>query len=366
MYEVRYRTLLAGATLHGLDFDRNDRAPEIRTHCYRGCAMRLNAGSRIVYAVILLLAAGHASASSLPPYPTRSVNLIVPFAPGGATDIVARLLAKYVGDDLGQTIIVENKPGAAGNIGMELTARAAPDGYTLVLTTTTAVINQFLFRDQPFNLLTDFSDVGLFGDAPELLVVSSKVPANTLAEFITLAKAKASSGGFNYGSPGVGSVPHLAGEVLSRTIDANLVHVPFRGSSEVFTALASGDVEFSFSTLASAKSFLNGGLVRALAVTGAERLKSLPEVPTMKEAGFQNVSFSNWFGIMAPRGTDERLISLLDNAFKKAMNTSEVSNTLEKLGIQPKQEAQAQFTARLKSESASYKAVLSQIGLGVQ
>jgi tripartite-type tricarboxylate transporter receptor subunit TctC len=163
-------------------------------------------------------------------FPTRPITLIVPFAPGGATDIVARLVAVHVGEDLGQSVVIDNRAGGAGNIGTHAAARANPDGYTLVLATTTQLINQYLSKSLPYNLFTDLVPIALIADAPEVVAISTKLPATTLSEFV--AAARADVNGFNYGSAGLGSVPHLGGEVLARAVNAKMVHIPFRGSAD--------------------------------------------------------------------------------------------------------------------------------------
>ena len=266
-------------------------------------------------------------------FPTRPVTVVVPFAPGGATDIVARLLAVRMGEDLGQTVVVENRAGGGGNIGTGAVSRAAPDGYTVVLATTTQLINQFLSRDLSYNLFTDLVPVALIADAPEVLAVTGKLPVKTLPEFVAAAKAKA--GGFNYGSAGVGSVPHLGGELLARAINAPMTHIPFRGTADSMRELVAGNIELTFTTQASVASFLGAGQVRIIAVAAPKRLRTLAEIPTMAEAGVPGVELSNWFGIMAPRGTSPELVNRLNAAFNKALGHPETMRILTSQGIDP-------------------------------
>jgi tripartite-type tricarboxylate transporter receptor subunit TctC len=297
-------------------------------------------------------------------FPTRPLTLVVPFAPGGATDIVARLLAVRVGEDLGQSVVVENRPGGAGNTGTAAVARAAPDGYTMVLATTTQLINQFLSKNLSYNLFTDLVPVALIADAPEVLAVTGKLPVTTVAEFVAAAKAKA--GGFSYGSAGTGSVPHLGGELLARTISAPMVHVPFRGTADSMRELVAGNIEFTFTTQASVASFLGAGQVRILVVAAPKRLSTLPDIPTTAEAGIPNVELSNWFGIMAPRGTSSELVSRLNTAFNKALSHQDTTRVLTNQGIEPVRETPAYFSKRLQEDATTYKAVVEQIGLTPQ
>lgn len=294
-------------------------------------------------------------------YPARPITLIVPFAAGGATDIVARVLATHVGEDLGQPVVIDNRTGGAGNIGTVAAARANPDGYTLVLITTTQLINQFLTKNLPYNLFTDLVPVALIADAPEVVAISAKLPAKTLLEFA--AEARASVNHFNYGSPGVGSVPHLGGEVLAKAMNTRMVHVPFRGSADAIKDVASGNIEVTLATQASVASFAEAGLVRIVAVAAPRRLSTLADVPTVTEAGFPGVELSNWFGIMAPRGMAPELATLINQAFNKAAALPDVQMALVKQGIEPVRQTPDEFAARLTEDGKAYQRTIEQIGL---
>jgi tripartite-type tricarboxylate transporter receptor subunit TctC len=297
-------------------------------------------------------------------FPTRPITLIVPFAPGGATDIVARLVAVHVGEDLGQSVVIDNRAGGAGNIGTHAAARANPDGYTLVLATTTQLINQYLSKSLPYNLFTDLVPIALIADAPEVVAISTKLPATTLSEFV--AAARADVDGFNYGSAGLGSVPHLGGEVLARAVNAKMVHIPFRGSADAVKEVAAGNVQFTLATQASVASFVESGLVRVIAIAAPRRLSTLPDVPTTAEAGLPGIELSNWFGIMGPRGMSPRLVSLLNAAFNKALALPVVRSTLARQGIEPVMETPEQFAARLQADARGYQKIIEQIGLTPQ
>jgi len=297
-------------------------------------------------------------------FPSRPITLVVPFAPGGATDIVARLLAVQVSNDLGQSVVVENRAGGAGNTGTAAVARSTPDGYTIVLATTTQLVNQFLMRDLPYNLFTDLVPVALIADAPEIMVISGKLGINTVPEFVAAARAK--SQGFNYGSAGNGSVPHLGGEILARAIKAPMVHVPFRGTADAIRELVTGNVQLSFTTQASVASFVGSGQVKLLAVAAPKRVTTLPDLPTTAEAGIPNVELSNWFGIMAPKGTSPELVARLNQSFNKALAHAETAKILVGQGIEPVREPAAYFAKRLQDDAANYQAILKDIGLSVR
>jgi tripartite-type tricarboxylate transporter receptor subunit TctC len=312
-------------------------------------------------ALILLPAPARAQQTS---FPTRPITLIVPFAPGGATDIVARLLAPRVGEDLGQTVVIDNRTGGAGNIGTAAAARAAPDGYTLVLATTSQLINQFLSKSLPFDLFTDLVPVALIADAPEVIAISAKIPTDTLAEFARAAQADAA--GFNYGSPGTGSVPHLGGEVLARAMKAKMVHVPFRGSVDAAKEAAAGNIQFTLATQATVAPFVESNLVKIIAVAAPRRLRTLPNVPTTAEAGLPGVELSNWFGIMAPHGTSAQLVSLINGSFNKALAHPEIESALLRQGIEPVRQNPEQFAARLQEDGHTYKKLLEDFGLAAK
>lgn len=297
-------------------------------------------------------------------YPTRPITLIVPFAAGGATDIVARLVAKNISDDLGQPMIIDNRSGGAGNIGTLAAARANPDGYTLVLATTTQLINQYLTKNLPYSLFTDLAPIALLADAPEVVAVGSKLQTNTLQEFATAARARTNS--FNYGSPGAGSVPHLGGELLAEAMHTKMVHVPFRGSSDAIKEVATGNIEVTLATQASVASYASANLIRIVAVASARRLTTLPDVPTTTEAGFAGVELSNWFGVMGPRAIPMDVVARLNQAFNKATASPEVQSVLTKQGIEPIQATPEQFAKRLAEDGKSYERVIEQVGLAAK
>ena len=314
-----------------------------------------------------------ASSVSMPPprpasaqqaFPTKPVILIVPFAPGGATDIVARLLATRMSEDLGQNVVVDNRPGGGGNTGTLAAARATPDGHTIVLGTTGQLINQYLLKSPPFDLFTDLVPVALVADAPEVIAITATLPPNTLAELG--AAMRASSSGYNYGSAGVGSIPHVGGEVLARAMRAKMVHVPFRGSADAAREVAAGNIQLTIATHASVASLVDAGKIKIIAAAARQRLQSLPNVPTTAEAGSPGLELSNWFGIFAPRGTPPQVVAQLNAAFNKALGHPDTAKTLLSQGIEPVRISPQQFADRLKEDGKTYKKMVEDIGLTAQ
>lgn len=298
-------------------------------------------------------------------YPTRVVRLVVPFVPGGATDTIGRIVAKFLSNDFGQSVIVENRPGAAGIIGTELVAKSSPDGYTLLLgSTDTVVINGLLYKKLSFNPRTDLMPVAIVGDAPEVIVVSSSLGVNNLRDFIKLAKEK--SGKFNYGSPGIGTIPHLAGARLARMIGTQMVHVPFRGVAAAMKEVASGEIQFAIATKASAASFVATGQAKILAVASSKRLDSLPDVPTTAEAGLPGYEISNWWGVLAPRGTNPAILARLNASLRKMFKDGKDAALFKKLGIVPVETSIKEFAERLQQDNQRWKEIVSQSGVQIK
>ena len=297
-------------------------------------------------------------------FPTRPITLIVPFAPGGATDIVARLLATRMGEDLGQNIVIDNRAGGGGNTGTVAAVRALPDGYTIVLATTSQLINQYLLKSPPFDLFADLVPVALVADAPEIIAVTATLPVNTLTELG--AAMRASSAGYNYGSAGVGSIPHVGGEVLARAMGTRMVHIPFRGSADAAREVAAGNIQMTIATHATVGSLVEAGKIKIIAAAARQRLQSLPHVPTTAEAGFPGLELSNWFGIFAPRGTPPQIVALLNAAFNKALGHPDTARTLLSQGIEPVRITAQQFADRLQEDGKTYKKMVEDIGLTAQ
>jgi tripartite-type tricarboxylate transporter receptor subunit TctC len=297
-----------------------------------------------------------------PQYPTRRITLVVPFAPGGATDTIARIVAQHLGKEFGQSVIVENRPGASGIIGIAAVAKSPPDGYTLLLgSADTITINPHLHKNLPFDSLTDLVPVALVADAPEIIVASASLPASNLREFIELARAK--PGGFNYGSPGVGTIPHLAGVLFARMIGTQMVHVSFRGSAVAMMEVASGSIQMTVSTKASADPFAQTGKVKFLAIAGPRRLDSLPDIPTTAEAGLPGYEISNWWGILASQGTSPDIIALLNSSLRKAFDDPANAALLTRQGILPVKSTVQEFAERIHLDYRRWKEIVAESGV---
>ena len=279
-----------------------------------------------------LLAAGIFLLASAAPvlaqnYPNRPIKLLVPFTPGGGTDLLARIVGQKMSESLGQPVVVENKPGANTLIATEAVAHAPPDGYTLLLQVNNLAANATLYRGKmSFDTLKDLAPVSLVAGNPHVLVVSPSVPAQNFAEFIALAKAK--PGMITFASAGSGSVNHLAGELLKMSAGIDMVHVPYRGSGSVMPDLLGGQVTALFAAMPTVTAFIKDKRLRPLAVTTSKRFRGLPDVPTVAESGYPGFEISTWFGLLAPAKTPKPIIDLLQTAVSKALKDSSVRDRL--------------------------------------
>ncbi len=279
---------------------------------------------RCLCASLALVAAFPAAAQ---PYPSQPIRIIAPFPPGGSVDIIARLIAEPLAGQLGARIIVDNRSGASGNIGMEAAARAAADGYTLVLNTIPLVTNQSLFDKLSWDPIRDFAPIGMVATSPHVLVVPNKVAANKVDELVRLARAR--PGGLAYASAGVGSTFHLCGEMFKDATGTFILHVPYRGGGPALLDTLAGQVDMSFPTLSAALPHVKAGTLRALAVTGTARSSLLPEVPTMQEAGVKDFQFTQWLALLAPAGTPPAVVTRLNTALRSTLNSKELREKFE-------------------------------------
>jgi len=266
-------------------------------------------------------------------YPSQPIRMIAPFPPGGSVDIMARLIGEPLGRQLGQNIVVENRSGASGNLGMEAAARAAPDGYTLVLNTIPLVTNQSLFKNLTWDPIKDYVHIGMVATAPHALVVPPKNPANSVKELI--AAARASPGKLNYASAGIGTTFHFCAEMFKDETGTNIVHVPYKGGGPALVDTLSGQVDMSFPTLSAVLPHVKAGKLKALAVTSSSRSKLLPDVPTMQEAGVQGFEFTQWLAILAPAGTPQPIVAQLNKALNAALGSKEVAEKFAQQGFEP-------------------------------
>ena len=297
-----------------------------------------------------LLAAGvlAAAPATAQDFPNRPVRMIIPYGPGGITDITARIIGPGMADDLGQQMVIENRPGGAAIPGLDLVAKARPDGYTIVAATTALAAQPILFRKLPYQADKDFSPVSLVIVVPTILVIHPSIPARNVKELIALAKSK--PGVLNYGSAGNGSDNHLTAEMFKSAAKIDAVHVPYKGGGAVMLDLAAGQVSFVFSTLPTALPFIGNGRIRALAVSGLKRNASLPEVPTVAESALPGFNVNAWLGLMAPAGTPAGIIDRLHAATVKSLQRPEVRKRLADTGADVVGSTPAQMGAHLRTE----------------
>ena len=297
-------------------------------------------------------------------YPSRPVRIIVPSPPGGGTDIVARVLAQHFAKSFGQQFFVENKPGAGNMIGIEAVARAAPDGYTLLMTASTLALNTVLFKKVPYDPVRDFAPITLTATAPNVLLVHPSVPAQSLAEFIALAKAK--PGALSYGTPGIGTSPHLSMELLKSMAGIDLQHVPYKGTAAAVTDVIGGQIAATFANALTAKPQVDAGRVRALAITGPRRIDALPAVPPVAEAGVPGYEAMQWYGLLAPAGTPAAVIERLNAEALKALRSAEMKERLAADGAEPLGGSPAEFAALIRRELDKWTRVARAAGIEPQ
>ncbi len=265
-------------------------------------------------------------------YPNRPVKLIAPFPPGGTSDVLARILGQKLTESLGQPVTVENRPGASGNIGHDLAAKSPPDGYTILLTNSSTVVNNpFLYKQMPFDFYKDFTPISMVAIAGQVIVVNPNVPAKTIAELTALAKSK--PGELNFGSGGKGIQSHITGEMYKNATGVDLVHIPYKGTGVAVTDLVAGQIQIVFSDMAPAMPFIKSGKIRALAVTSPQRIGVLPDIPTMMEAGFPNFESSVWWAIVAPKGVPQSVVNKINSDLSRIMVMPDVKDSFEKLGV---------------------------------
>lgn len=293
---------------------------------------------------LLLLVAVEAVAQQ---YPAKPVRIIVPSPPAGGTDIVGRVLAEHFSKTLGQQFFVENKPGAGNLIGIEAAARSAPDGYTLLMTASTLVLNSVLYKKVPYDPVKDFAPITIAATAPNILIVNANVPAKTTAELIALAKQK--PGALSYGTPGIGTSPHMCMELLKYMAGIDVTHVPYRGTAAAVTDVISGQIQLAFATALTAKPQVDAGRVRALAVSGPKRVEALPNVPPVGDAvpGYEAMQ---WYGFLAPAGTPAAIIERLNGDALVALRSKEMKDRLAADGAEPLGSSPAQFGAFIRRE----------------
>jgi len=306
---------------------------------------------------IVLAAAGVSHAA----YPERPITLIVPFAAGGPTDIIARIVSTAFQKALGQSVIVDNRGGGGGNPGMAIAARAAPDGYTLLLTSTAIAVNQALYKSLPYDPIKDFVPICELVNAPNVLFVRAESDIKTVADLV--ARAKAAPGALNYSSPGAGTKSHLTAEQLKLRAGIDMVHIPYRGGGPATMAVLERTVDVGSVALAPVEPLIKDGKFRALAVTGAERWFSLPDVPTMIEQGYPGFVSDTFNALFAPAGTPPEIVALLSKTSRAALATAEAREQAHRAGYQIVGGTPEQLAARLASEIPAVKELVSRLGI---
>ena len=301
----------------------------------------------------LCLLASPAAAQS--DYPSKPVKIIVPSAPGGGTDIAARVLAQHLSQAMGQQFFIDNRPGAGNMIGIEAAARSAPDGYTLLMTASTLSINQLTYKKVLYDAVRDFAPISLVVSLPSVLVVHPSVPARSLAELVALAKQKPDQ--LTYASAGIGTNPHLSMELLKTMTGIEIRHIPYRGVGPALNDLVAGQVGILIAGVLTTKPQVDAGTVRGLAVTGLKRVEGLPDVPTVAEAGVANYEALQWYGLLAPAGTPAPIVARLHAETAKAVRSAEMKERLAADGADPVGNTPAEFAAHIKEEMRKWAEV---------
>ncbi|HEX7891203.1 MAG TPA: tripartite tricarboxylate transporter substrate binding protein [Ramlibacter sp.] len=318
--------------------------------------MQRTISRRLLLALSFTLAATGAAAQS---YPSRPVRLVVPFPAGGATDVLARAISLFAQDKLGQTIVIDNKPGAGGTIGSDLVAKADPDGYTLLIATgSTHSIGPLVNPKTPYNVERDFAPIIDVASTTTVMMVSKTVPANNLQEFIKVARSQ--PGKLNFGSSGNGTNSHLTGELFKAQAGVFMTHIPYRGTGLVFNDMVSGQVHMLMDNVVTAMPHIKEGRLRILGVTSLKRLPFLPDVPTLDEQGLKNFDVSNWFGIYAPRGTPSEVVQKVNAAFNAALKDPELQKKMSLLGAVPTGGTPQQMATIVSSETNKWKRLITE------
>jgi tripartite-type tricarboxylate transporter receptor subunit TctC len=316
---------------------------------------------RYVCAALGLLLAASASGQG---YPNRPISMVVGFAPGGGTDTAARIIARKLGENIGQPVVVENKPGAGGNIATDIVAKSEPDGYTILLGSIGSLaVAPHIVAKLPYNPRTDLAPITMAVVFPNVLVVHPSVPAKTLAEFVELAKQN--PGKITYGSSGIGGIGHLAGELFKLQAKIDIVHVPYKGGGPAVADLLGGQISSVFATPASGGTHAKAGKLRALATTGAKRSPYLPDVPTIAESGYPGYEATNWYAYMAPAKTPKEIVQLLNRELVKVLSAPEVREQLSGHGLEPMPGTSEELARYIEREYETWGRVVKQANIRV-
>jgi tripartite-type tricarboxylate transporter receptor subunit TctC len=297
-------------------------------------------------------------------WPSRPIRLILPFPPGGGTDILGRLIAERLSVSLGQPVVTENRGGAGGNVGAEAAARSAPDGYTIVLVAPSLAISPTLYSKINYDPVKDFAPVSLVATVPNVMITQPSIPAENLQEFIAFAKTK--PGALNFGSGGAGTSNHLAGELFNIVAGTKLVHIPYKGVNLAMQDVLSGNVHLVFIGIPAATPHIKAGKLRALALVAPQRLSALPDVPTVAEAGLKDFEVTTWYGVLAPAGTPRPIVMRLNSELVKIMHSPELKEKLAASGTEPLTSTPEEFAAYIKREMTKWGDVIRKSGAKVE
>ncbi len=296
------------------------------------------------------------------PYPARPIRMIVPFATGGGTDIVARAVAQKIGEAFGQSVVIDNKTGANGNIGMELAAKAPPDGYTIIMTSSALAINPSMYKGMGYDAVTDFAPVTLATLIPFILVVNAALPVNSVRELVALARARKKE--LSYASSGSGNATHLAMALLEMMTKIEMNHIPYKGTGQGITDVMGGHVQLLFGAIPSTMPGVRARKLKVLAISSAQRSAALPAVPTVAEAGVPGYELTSWYGVLAPAGTPAAIVAQLNGEIVKALSTPEVKLRLTAEGAEPVGNTAQQFQAYIRTEIEKYAKIVAALGIG--
>jgi tripartite-type tricarboxylate transporter receptor subunit TctC len=342
-------------------------AQDGRPHLTSASADRLSGRKlAIAFAVAAAVTAATAVSPRAADYPDREIRVVVPFAAAGTTDIVARILFNEISRSLGRNIIIDNRPGAGGNIGLDQVAKSAPDGYTLVVAdpTTSLPANITLFPDLKFHPVRDLTPAGGFGFTGAAVIVTNSLPVRSLADFVALGRSRPKQ--LLYGSTGNGSPGHLSGEMLSRLLGIETLHVPYRNGAQGTTDLLTGRIDFWVAPIPTRLQQIREGQLRALAVAGAERSRDLPGVPTIKELGFGTFDASTAYAVFAPKGVSTEIIQQLNGEIAKALDNEDIANKLRAAGVEPKLFPPAEVTALLEAKIEQWARIIKSVDIQIR
>jgi len=315
-------------------------------------------------ALLCIGAPAAAAQGGAPDYPNKFVRFIVPYAPGGSSDVLARTLGQKLGESLGQTFVIDNRPGAGSMIGTDVAAKAAPDGYTIILSDMPHTINPSIYAKVPYDPIKDFSPISLIGVSPMFLFANPAFPAHNVKELVALARTQ--SGKIAIASGGTGATTHLAAELLQAHAGIRLTHVPYKGAGPALTDVVAGQIPLTFTSMATAAPYAKSGRLRILGVTSAKRLPAFPDVPTFEESGVTGLVFEHWWGVMAPAGTPRAIVDKLHGEIVKAVSAPDVRERFSVLAVEPRTTTPEAFRALLESDVKRWAKVVKEAGIKVE